>query len=276
MHWKDDANCAVVLTFDVDGKQMWRGRVERGLEGFDKPPVMSMGEYGTDVAVPRILELLEEYDLPAGFFIPGKIAEENPAMVEAIADAGHEIAHHSYAHTNPTTMTDAEEQADFERANAVFEDLIGETPVGYRSPAGDLGDRTLTRMVEMGFEYESSMMGNDVPYVVDTEAGPLVELPFHWSTDDAPFFNFNMGPEVSYQSGMSSPSTVYDIWSTEFDACYDRGLLLNLAMHPQIIGRPHRMEMLEDLIQYMLGHSDVWITTPRAVARHFREQQSLE
>lgn len=273
MQWKDGANCAVLFTFDVDGRQMWTGRVDRGLEGFDKPPILSMGDYGTDVAVPRILDLLDQYDLSAGFFIPGRVAEENPDMVREIDERGHEIGHHSYSHQNPTTMTDDEEREDFERANEVFEDLLGETPVGYRTPAGDMSDRTLNRLIEMGFEYESTMLGNDVPYFLEADAGQIVELPFHWSTDDAPFFNFNMGPQVSYQSGMNSPSDVYDVWTTEFDACYERGLLLNFAMHPQIIGRPHRIKMLEDVIQHIKGHSDVWIAQPKEVARYWRDQQ---
>ena len=274
MNWKDNANCAVLLTFDVDGKEMWHARTSQGAGNFDKPPIVSMGEYGTDVAVPRILGMLDRQDVPAGFFVPGKVAEEYPDMVREITSRGHEIGHHSYAHVNPTTMTDEEEKEDFERATAILEGITGERPVGYRTPAADMSDRTLNRLAEMGFEYESTMLGDDVPYFLETDNGRLVELPFHWTTDDAPFFNFNASPPVGYQSGISTPSDVYEIWSKEFDACYDWGLLFNLAMHPQIIGRPHRLQMLEELIEYITDHDDVWIARPKEVARYFRDQQS--
>lgn len=272
MEWKAGANCAVLLTFDVDGKEMWNARAAAGAGPFDTPPTLSMGEYGTHVAVPRILDLLDEHGLPAGFFVPGKVAEENPAMVREIRDRGHEIGHHSYAHRNPTGMTDAEEREDFERAMDVLVDLTGERPVGYRTPAADMSDRTLNRIARMGFEYESTMMGRDVPYFLETGEGRLVELPFHWSTDDAPFWNYNSSPPVAYQSSMSPPSAVYEIWREEFEACYEWGLLLNLAMHPQIIGRPHRLRMLDELMGHITATPDVWVARPREVARYFRDR----
>lgn len=270
MDWKNDANCAVLFTFDIDGEEMWHARTAAGVGEFDKPPTVSMGRYGTKVAVPRILDMLDEYDIPAGFFVPGKVAEDHPDLVKDIHERGHEIGHHSYAHRDPTAMTDEEEKRDFERAMDVLTDIIDERPVGYRTPAANMSERTLNRIARMGFEYESTMLGDDTPYFLETDEGRLVELPFHWSTDDAPFWNYNSSPPVGYQSGMSTPSEVYDIWSSEFDACYDWGLLLNLAMHPQIIGRPHRLKMLEELIQYIRGHSDVWIARPREVARYYR------
>lgn len=67
MNWKDDANCAVMLTFDVDGRQMWHDRAEQDAAEFDKPPTVSMGEYGVKRAVPRILDMLDRHDVPAGF-----------------------------------------------------------------------------------------------------------------------------------------------------------------------------------------------------------------
>jgi len=273
MNWKHDANCAVMLTFDIDGTRMWHARTEQGAGDFDKPPTVSMGEYGTDVAVPRILDMLDDHGVKAGFFVPGMVAEEHPDLVREIHDRGHEIGHHSYSHVNPTSMTDEEEKEDFERAMEVLTEIVGERPVGYRSPAADMSDRTLDRIARLGFEYESTMMADDTPYFIETKEGRVVELPFHWSTDDAPFWNYNSSPPVAYQSGMATPSDVEEIWTKEFDACYEWGLLLNLAMHPQIIGRPHRLMMLSDVIEYITDHEDVWVARPKEIARYWRDQQ---
>lgn len=271
MMWKDDANCAVVLTFDFDGETMWESRVEQGLGDFDKPPVRSMGEYGAAAGMPRILGFLDEYDVPAGFFVPGKTAERYPDLIRAVDEKGHELGAHGYSHKNPVSMSAEEELEEFQRSNEIFEDLIGNTPVGFRSPAADMGDRTLSRLIDMGMEYDSSLMGSDVPYFIEGEDSDIVEIPWFWSQDDAPHFNFNMYPLVSYQNGMSSPSDVLSIWKTEFDAVYEEGLLFHLVMHPQIIGRPHRMKMLERLVKHIKGHSGVWFARPKDIARHWRD-----
>jgi len=126
-------------------------RVDREVDGFDKPPILSMGESGTDVAVPRILELLDQYIFRLASLSPAKSRRRIQIWSTKSTDRGHEIGHHSYSHRNPTTMSDEEEKEDFERANKVFRDLLGETSVGYRTPVGDLPDRTLNRLVGMGF-----------------------------------------------------------------------------------------------------------------------------
>jgi peptidoglycan/xylan/chitin deacetylase (PgdA/CDA1 family) len=61
------------------------------------------------VGVPRILALLARHDLTATFFIPGYSAHRYPDVVRAIAEAGHEIAHHSYVHENTIGMDERTE-----------------------------------------------------------------------------------------------------------------------------------------------------------------------
>ena len=95
---------------------------------------MSHQAYGPLVGVPRILDLLREYSLPATFFVPGWTADRYPQTVEAILAAGHEVGHHSYAHFSPFAQTEDEERADFERA---LESLrrAGAEVEGYRCPS---------------------------------------------------------------------------------------------------------------------------------------------
>ena len=99
--------------------------------------MLQRGEYGARVGVPRLLQMLERERLPATFFVPGHTLESFPEPSQQILDAGHEIAHHSYAHVDPSGQTADAERADFDRALAVL-DRLGVTPVGYRSPSADL------------------------------------------------------------------------------------------------------------------------------------------
>ncbi|MBW2619190.1 MAG: polysaccharide deacetylase, partial [Deltaproteobacteria bacterium] len=110
------------------------------------------------------------------------------------------------------------------------------------------------------------------PYKIieDGEDTGIVELPVTWVLDDAPHFLSNIFP---YIVGLADPDKVYKIWSTEFDGAYAQGGAFILTCHPQIIGRYHRIIMLEKLIQYMMGHPDVWFTTGTELAQEWLAQQ---
>lgn len=144
----------VCLTFDFDALSVWLA--------YDRvtPAMLHRGEYGARVGVPRVLALLAELDLAATFFVPGHTVESFPEETASILEAGHEIAHHSYAHVDPPNMTPAEERADMERA---WEALAraGVTPLGFRAPSAELSEATLSLVEELGFLYDSSLMTDD-------------------------------------------------------------------------------------------------------------------
>jgi hypothetical protein len=115
--WHGGAAAVATLTFDVDAETPI---LAHGGHYADHMTTMSHQSYGPDVGVPRILDMLDELEVPATFFVPGWVAEQRPGLAAAIVERGHEVAHHSYSHRSPVTLTPAEERADFERALAVF------------------------------------------------------------------------------------------------------------------------------------------------------------
>src|SRR5438552_2404744 len=145
------ANSTICLTFDFDALSVWLA--------YDRttPAMLGRGEYGARVGVPRVLELLDRYGLGATFFVPGHTVESFPQETESILERGHEVAHHSYAHVDPSLQSRDDEREDMERAWHTLE-RIGVTPLGFRSPSADLSDSTLELVEEFGFLYDSSLM----------------------------------------------------------------------------------------------------------------------
>lgn len=251
------AECTVVLSFDVDGSS---GMINRDPRVEFRPSARSFGDYGPIVAVPHILTALARAAVAASFYIPGWVAERNPATVEQIAAAGHEIGHHGYLHEPPATLSAEEEAEVLDRGSEILRGIVGEAPVGYRSPSWELSDVSLDLMSERGFRYDSSLMGSDAPYWVSAGDSAMVELPIHWALDDYPYFVFAPTDGRRLQA---APEQVESTWRDAFDELYRRGGVFTLTMHPYIIGRPGRVSMLERLIGYM--QSKPGVTFARAV-----------
>ncbi|MFC2046182.1 polysaccharide deacetylase [Chloroflexota bacterium] len=251
----------VCLTFDFDALSVWLADSSPAT-----PAVLSRGEYGARIAVPRILYLLAVHDFPATFFIPGHTAESFPDAVEAILDAGHEIAHHGYGHEDPSSQSPDQERQSLERGIAVLERFLGTPPLGYRSPSWDYSAVTLSLLVEYGFLYDSSLFAGDFqPYhprlgdevAVEEplnmgQAVDLWEFPVDFCLDDWPHFAFSFEPP---RAGLSAPSKVLEVWAGEYDYMvkHEESGVLTLTMHPQVIGRGHRMVLLESLTQHILS-----------------------
>jgi peptidoglycan/xylan/chitin deacetylase (PgdA/CDA1 family) len=234
---------AVCLTFDFDAMSVWLG-------GYPvvTPAMLSRGEYGARVAVPRILGLLAEYDVLATFFVPGHTAESFPEAVESILAAGHEVAHHGYGHEDPSTQNPDQERRSLEKGLAVLEKFMGHPPLGYRSPSWDYSDATLPLLLEHGFLYDSSLfaedfhpyhprLGDQVGIEEPLQRGEKVEIwefPVDFSLDDWPHFTFNFDP---LRVGLSAPSKVLEVWAGDFDYMVqheERGIF-TVTMHPQVI-----------------------------------------
>lgn len=261
VEWPERARVAVTLSFDLDAETLWWDDRER-MTG--QPGPLSQGTYGPLVALPKILDLLEKHDVKATFFIPSWVAGNYPAAVRSIVAADHEIGAHGVWHVAPNLLEPDEERRRLKESVRVLGELNGARPAGYRAPAWALSDVTLALVAEEGFLYSSNLMGTDVPYVHKDPAG-LVELPVSWVLDDAPHFWFD---EESWNKTIRSAGEVRALWQEEFAAAHaDRGYF-GLTLHPQFIGRPARLHMLDELLSWMKSFDGVWIATSREVAAH--------
>ncbi|MCU1686307.1 MAG: hypothetical protein JWQ81_7046 [Amycolatopsis sp.] len=264
-----DHRIAVSLTFDFDAESVWLGAL-----GVDTPSALSRGAYGANEGVPRILRLLDKYHLPATFFIPGDTADRHPEETKAIAAAGHEIGHHGYCHEPPPGLSLTEEREMIERGIDALERQVGVRPRGYRSPSWELSHNTYALLAEYGIEYDASQLAADRPYWVHDkgERTDIVEVPGAWELCDSSLFMFAFTP--NYLTGLASPSRAQEIWCGDFDGMYaeNSDACYVLTMHPQIIGRHHRMQLLERVIQHMLGHDGVWFAQMGDIADDFRQR----
>lgn len=249
----------VLLTFDFDAYAPW---IYRKMANYTN---LSRGEFAA-MGVRRILGLLSENGLVATFFIPGHTAEHFPEETGMIRDAGHEIASHGYLHEPPETLTEEDERRVIDRGIAALKHVVNVTPRGYRSPSWALTKHTMAILQGREYIYDSSLMSTDyTPYrpalyeeVLEdgrVSKGPLssmAEIPVSWSLDDYPHFEYSR-LQGAIQPGLRSVTEVLENWSLDFDYLvrfHDEGVYV-LTMHPEVIGRGHRMILLERLIGHI-------------------------
>ena len=267
----------VCLTFDFDAIS---GFIARGTP---TPSAISRGEFGPRVSAPRLLKMLGARGLPTTWFVPGHTAETFPDAVASVARAGHEIGHHGWKHVPPATLSREEEENELVRGIAAIERTCGERPTGYRSPSWDLSPHSIELMLKHGFTYDSSMMGDDyTPYfarqgdIIELEKpavfgqpSNLLEMPISWSTDDAPHFEFMRYPNAIRPGNMNADQVLGN-WVADFDYMQrelDWGVL-TYTCHPFIIGRGHRMLMLEKLVDTLLARGAVFVRMDAAAAEY--------
>jgi len=259
--WPDGKQSAAVLSFDFDAESGFLFRepekAKRSLGDLEER------RFGPRVGVDRILRLMDRLKMKASFYIPGWTVENHRAPSLRIRDAGHEIGAHGNMHEAVSFLDATQEEEIMRQQLAILKTGLGVTPAGYRSPSWDVNTWTPGILKRHGFLYDSSLMGNDVPYEVPSEHGPLVELPIQWLLDDAPLFRHVYGST----NAIADPGRVLQMWSKEFAAMHAENGCFILTCHPFVSGRASRIQLLEDLVGFMRKFRGVWFTTCDEIAR---------
>ena len=273
---------SVCLTFDFDALSPWVFEMALG-----NVAALSRGEFGA-YALPRILGLLERHGLPATFFVPGHTALAYPELVRRIAAAGHELGHHGFVHEPLSPLDATREREILQLGLDALDRVAGVRPTGYRAPGVDVSVNTVDILVEQGFVYDASFSGTDFePYYlrrgdrfpadgayVFGESVDLVGIPFSWGLSDFQYFEFVPGATVR----QDTPSAVYEIWHGELVWAHEHapGGVFDLTMHPQAIGRGHRLVMVERLIEAAKALDGVVFERLGDYAARWRAEHPLE
>ncbi|HSB77423.1 MAG TPA: polysaccharide deacetylase [Candidatus Methylomirabilis sp.] len=257
--WKDNARCAVALSFDSDHET---NELRDGGKSIGR---LSWGQYGSRVCVPRILKILRSYDVRATFFVPAVAALAYPDEQRRVVAEGHEIGIHGWIHELNSVLPYQAERDLMLRSAEALEKIAGVRPVGLRTPSWDFSPNTLAIEKEMGLFYDSSLMADEDCYELLLEGTPtgIVELPVEWVRDDAVYFSMHRFQSLR---PYTPPADVFDVFRREFDAAHAEGGVFQVTMHPHISGYRSRVWILEEIIRHARAKGNVWFATHAEVA----------
>ncbi|MEG2012821.1 MAG: polysaccharide deacetylase [Anaerovoracaceae bacterium] len=270
--WPQNKKCAAMITINLNAELFW---LQLDPDCVNMPKTLSLGQYGMNRGLDRILEILDDRGIKATFFTPGWVAENYKEEILNIKAKGHEIAALGYAHENMALLTVDEQDAVMKKSINAIEKVCNVTPKGFRSPEGELTLDTLRIAKKNGMNYSSNLSDDDRPYFKDLgDKVELLEIPIHWANYDLPYFAFNYRPAFPAGQGRIANYTgVVSNWKDEFYGCHDYGLCYVLQLDPQAIGAPGRIGMLEELLDYMEELGDVWFATGSQMHDYYLEKR---
>jgi allantoinase len=272
LRWPNGARLAVWVVPNVEYYPI--DQPGPSLSGAPGPAIDCMNagwrEYGPRVGIWRVMESMVKYCVPGTAALNGLVATEYPAILEEAKSLGWAFMGHGMRNGATGRLTGLEpeqERALIRETVRTLEEHTGSRPQGWLGTGLYETPNTTTILAEEGFAYVADWgAADDQPFPLSAPGGRLLGMPYAAELNDMSAF---------LRSGLSNEE-FYTRCREQFDVLYAEGAqsgrVLCLAIHPFVIGQPYRIRALNEVLEYVTGHPDVWLTTGDAIAAWYLEQ----
>ena len=273
--WPNKARLSVLITFDFEAEEdtWFYHDPEAEIDFRDQGERQFDGRRG----IWRVLRILKKHDVKCTFFSCGATVEKYPEAARQILADGHEIAGHAYNHEYFDRMTPENEVAAINNMFRAFDNVLGMRPKGFRSCSPS--DRTFDNLRQHGIKYDSTFLGQDLPYQLTWPNGDtILELPNGFG-GDASHFGHPVGRARS-SGRLGIPSQVLSNWKRDFNMAYERGAtrteMMLICLHPYHVGRPARAKALDEFLTHIRTFENVWMPTCDELADFWLDRLQAE
>ena len=230
----------------------------------------SIYEYGSRAGFWRLHRMFTDRAMPVTVFGVATALEKNPEAVEAMRQAGWEIASHGLKWIEHQYMSIERERLQMEEAMRLHEAATGERPLGWYTGRTSENSRELTAEIG-GFLYNADSYADELPYWETTAHGPQLIVPYTLDANDMRF---------ATNQGFNSGDQFFAYLRDSFDVLYAEGeaapKMMSVGLHCRLVGRPGRAAALARFLDYVQSHDAVWVATRADIARHWRERFPYE
>ena len=221
----------------------------------------TLRDYGNRVGIYRLLKLMAEYEASPSLAFSGALAERYPQLLERLAQTPYEWLGHGWnmlcMHAGDVDAdTEASWIADSRRALEQFTDQ----PIkGWLSPGRIQTANTPELLVKNGFTYQCDWVNDELPYTFKTAEGDMTCLPSCLELDDVFVLTQNLHSEDSFAQQVIDAADLLIKEGRE-----QGGRLLALNLHPWLVGQPHRIRTVREILEALLVERDdvVWHAAP--------------
>ena len=225
----------------------------------------SIYEYGSRAGVWRLLRIFKEYQVPVTIFAVGMAVERNPAVIEAMVDAGHEICSHGYRWIDYQYVNEDQEREHIGLAIAAIENVTGRRPLGWYTGRTSPNTRRLV-VEEGGFLYDADDYSDDLPFWDHQHGTPHLVIPYTLDVNDMRF---------ATPQGFNTGDQFFSYLKDTFDLLYSEGKetpkMMSVGLHCRLAGRPGRATSVARFLEYVTSFDDVWLCRRIDIANHWIE-----
>jgi putative urate catabolism protein len=276
-HWPGDARLAVqfVLNYEEGGETcILHGDVAseaflseiigaQPLPGTRHMNMESMYEYGSRAGFWRLHRLFTARAIPVTVYGVAMALERHPMAVDAMLNAGWEIASHGYRWIDYQYVPEAVERDHLSRAIEIHTRVTGSRPLGWYTGRCSPNTRRLV-VEEGGFLYDSDSYADDLPYWVPDYGKPHLVIPYTLDANDMRF---------ATHQGFNAGDQFFTYLKDTFDMLYAEGetapKMMSVGLHCRLVGRPGRAAALARFLDYVQRHDRVWLCRRSDIARHW-------
>ena len=225
----------------------------------------SIRDYGNRVGHVRQMRLLDKYGIHGSISLSTALCEHHPEIIQMCLEREWEFFSHGIYNTRYTYgMSEAQEREMIEDAVNTIEKYTGRKPSGYLAPALSHSELTMDLFAEVGGIYTCDLFHDDQPTPVKVRSGKkFISIPY----------SLEMNDTIAYVVNKIEPRRYGQIIKENFDRLYqegaDSGTVMCIPTHNYQVSCPHRLKAFEEALDYITGHSDVWVTTGREIAEYF-------
>ncbi|MFL6566773.1 MAG: polysaccharide deacetylase family protein [Burkholderiales bacterium] len=261
--WPKSRRLAVYVGFNIEHFAFGAGLGACiGPKGHE-PDVLnySWRDYGNRVGVWRCLELFGQLGLKVGAIINTALYDYCPEVIEACVKRGDELIGHG--HTNSERqgeMTEMLEKALLKYCRERIEKQSGQKVQGWLSPWISESFVTPDLLQETGYSYTLNWCHDDQPLEMNTRGGKIWAVPYPQELNDIPAIIHRQ------MSASAFADLIVDNFDEMLEQSRTQPLVMGIALHPYIVGQPHRLRHLRRALQHIVKEKRVWFTTPGAIA----------
>lgn len=224
-------------------------------------------DYGNRVAHWRMADAMSKHGFPGSVSLSVALCQHHPDIVRDGVERGWEFFSHGIYNTRYTYgMDEAQEREMIVDAIETIRRHTGQQCAGYLAPALTHSEVTLDLFAEAGGIYTCDLFHDDQPTPVRVRSGKrFVSVPY----------SLEMNDTIVYVVNKIEPRRYCEMLKACFDRLYaegaESGTVMCIPLHAYQVSHPHRLKAFEEALEYITGHSGVWVTTGREIAEHYLE-----